>query len=350
MPTRRGTRTDLMPKVDVPLITATAPTPAQTELAKLGITGDISFAGGSRVRQTEEVPQDRRLEQSEVFRDRETGLPSGITTPGGQTFLGLSPGDVERVAEGERRKVELPAGTQLVGTQAQQLAEQQRMAEVASRIGAQPQQQQGMMGQQAGMEGQRTPLDTRQAWAFALSDPSSISAMAQFGGGLALGAKFALAGTKAGAVLGPWGVVAGAVGGLALGIYTSYRRNIQQQTTGNMNAQMEAYTQGNQYLRRVEGLINSDPENAGMYLDLANEAEARMRQAWTQMQIDTSTNLNLALGKDGTAQMAKFEEYFRENGMADLYKQRWRIALSAPNQELGVQQLLMASMEMGGEE
>jgi hypothetical protein len=229
--------------------------------------------------------------------------------------------------------------------------EQQRMQELASRIGADPQAQQGMMGEQAGMMmGQRTPLDTRQAWTFALTDPSSIKEMAQFGGGLALAAKFGLAGTKAGAALGPWGMAAGAVGGLALGIYTSYRRNIQQQTTSTMSAQMEAYTQGNQYLRRVEGLINSDPENAAMYLDLANEAEARMRQAWTQMQIDTSTNLNLALGKDGTAQMAKFEEYFRENGMADLYKQRWRIALSAPNQELGVQQLLMASMEMGGEE
>jgi hypothetical protein len=290
-----------------------------------------------------------RLEQPEIFRDKETGLPSGITTREGKTFLGLSPADVAKVAEGQMAKAQLPPGTQLVGTQAAQLAEQQRMQEIASRIGAEPQAQQGIMQQQGIIEGQRTPLDTRQAWSFALTDPSSIKEMAQFGGGLALAAKFGLAGTKAGAALGPWGMAAGAVGGLALGIYTSYRRNIQQQTTSTMSAQMEAYTQGNQYLRRVEGLINSDPENAAMYLDLANEAEARMRQAWTQMQIDTSTNLNLALGKDGTAQMAKFEEYFRENGMADLYKQRWRIALSAPNQELGVQQLLMASMEMGEE-
>ncbi|KKN36387.1 hypothetical protein LCGC14_0774250 [marine sediment metagenome] len=54
-----------------------------------------------------------------VFRS-ESGRASGVELPGGRTFLGLSPRDVEKILRGERRRTALPEGAVDIGERAGQ--------------------------------------------------------------------------------------------------------------------------------------------------------------------------------------------------------------------------------------
>jgi len=343
---KRGTRTDMMPKADVPLVTATAPRPGQEELAKLGITGDISFAGGSRVRQTEEVPQERRLEQPEVFRDSVTGLPSGIVTTSGSTFLGLSPGDVERVAEGERRKAELPAGTQLVGTQAQQLAEQQRMADIAGRIGVDPTQS-GMMGQ--GAVGQAPQVDMQQALLAggldAITGGAALGGLKFLFGAAAAGAA---SGAKAGAILGPKGIVAGVVIGAAGGFITGTLRNIASQKSGEISGLRTNLSQNERSMREAIAFMNLDPANAEQYVDIYNQARNKIVQDYGSLNMMTQQKLSLALSKDGPAVKYRYESFLSDAGMGQMLDQKAALSMGAPNAEQGM--MMLSSISIGGEE
>ena len=72
----------------------------------------------------------------ETFTSSETGRASGVTMPDGRTFLGLSPDDVNTIAQGEAKRAARPENSQPVGT-AQNAAERQQRLQQLMQMGEQ---------------------------------------------------------------------------------------------------------------------------------------------------------------------------------------------------------------------
>ena len=205
-----------------------------------------------------------------------------------------------------------------------------------------------------GMQAGPTPIDMRQAWLSAITDSAPAISGSIMAGAMTAFATGAKVGGKAGLIAGPKGAIALglAAGTIAMAgvIFSNLKKNVASQKTGHISAQAEVLKQGRTNLRYYEALINLDPENAERYLEARDEQISKIHEAWRRMKIDTSTDLNLALAKDGTSNLAKFEQFFMAGGYKDILDQRIRVALDSPNPEAGMAMMTSLSQVGGMEE
>jgi hypothetical protein len=192
----------------------------------------------------------------------------------------------------------------------------------------------GMAGQ--GMYGGTTPIDTRQAFLATFSDFGTYSKAVSQGG-------IAAAGT---AYLG-YGAAIGFVAGVALSLGNSVSDNIKTQRVGTASAYERTLTDGKTNLRKLTALINTDPTNADRYLELYNQQQMNIDKAYQQLKIDSASDLNLMLSEDGTRRLAKFESYYAPGGLREISDMNMALALSAPNQEKGMMDLMMIESSIG---
>jgi len=233
--------------------------------------------------------------------------------------------------------------------------EQQRMADIAGRIGADPTQQ-GMVDPQTGQPvGETTPIDNEQMWA-QLKDPSNLQSIVVAGaaGGWALSKVGATVGTFVApgvgtAAGGAIGGFVGAVGGVALSTWKVLDKNIKDQRTDTIGAQLSINRDTITWKNQLATLANVDPTNAETYFDAWQEADRKQRAAWQQLQIDSRTDLNLRLGEDATRELQRFENYF-EGGGYFVQSAKMQKAITTPDFTEGVYGLMMASQMIGGEE
>lgn len=260
------------------------------------------------------------LQQPEVFKDVNSGQPSGITLPDGRTFIGIKPQQVQQLADTEKKK-QLPEGTSPVGTAQAQLE-----------AGLQGQQLQGQVGQFGQLPVSPTGLDYEQAITQGIvgAIPRALGlAVAGAGAGLTTGGVVGSvvpgAGTAAGAVAG--GII-GAAGGFVSGIASSMISDFRGQRRDTVNAQKRVLDEGKQTMKDWATLAEADPANKARYLAEYNKVAAQIDQAYRQMKLDTDNDL--AKFEAAIPDLAEFEAFYSAGGERDALDQEMRQALLTP--------------------
>lgn len=240
--------------------------------------------------------------QPEIFTDKQ-GNQTGISLPDGRTFLGLSPSDIAKVAQGYNEKQVLPNGTVLASqgqaSRDQQFAGQQLAAQVG--------QTQGLAADVTDPTG----LNTAEALTVGVRDaiPRALS-LAVAGAGVG-----ATGGAFAGGVGAVPGAVIGATAGFVGGITSSIISNFKEQRRDTTNAQKRTLDEGKQDLNDFATLAAADPANKAYYLSQFNLRLAQIEQAYSQMKLDT--NSDLAKFETAIPDLAEFENFFSYAGERD---------------------------------
>lgn len=216
--------------------------------------------------------------------------------------------------------------------QQEEQAKAQQRAQLLGQIGASPQLSGQMSAEQMGITSP-TDIDWGQVFMRTISDPQFVRdiAMGAVGGGLVVG--------TAGAAV---GAIPGALIGAGVGIYSSVMRNIQAQKSDNLSAQRDVLERGQTNINQLISLMNMDPDNSYLYVQAMNEQLGVISKSYSQLKYDTSTDLNLALGLDGTKELAKYEMFYSAGGAYDYLTTRAQVALASPNMETGMRGLIMS--------
>lgn len=267
--------------------------------------------------QPKQVPQAQPsppLSVPEVFKN-ESGRNSGITLPNGNTFLGLGPDDVAKIAGLEQQKNAVPDGTLPVGTQANAFRQQQDVQRLVNLA------QQGLLTPQELQAIQGSNPDIAQALG-----AGAIGVVPGLVGG-------AIGGAAVGAVAGGVGAIPGAVvggiGGALTGFLSQIRSSIKGQQTEQFAADQTALTKGERYLRSLITDTNQNPQNAPQNIALFYQTLNMIDAAHAKTYRDSQEDLNVFLGNDGTEQLAKFEVF--DTTMRQYYISQFNTALTAPN-------------------
>ena len=243
----------------------------------------------------------------ETFTDPKTGRASGITLPGGKTFLGLGPNDVDEVAAQQAGIVSRPEGTSPVGTAQQQADEKFRIQQQISKI--------GKVG----------PLTPAQQAEINYSQALTAGTIGQVPSILGTAGTFAAGGAIAG---GPVGAAIGAGVGLIAGVARGMLGNIKEQQRGELQAADIELTNARTNMRQLAMLASQDSANADIYINQYNQQLTRIYQARRQTAAEVAGDLN-AFMEDGREQLADFDAFLQTGGIADVYGQKLSIALNS---------------------
>ena len=248
----------------------------------------------------------------ETFSDVNTGRASGVTL-NGKTYLGLGPDDVDLIAAGEARRTARPENTAPVGTA-------QRESDAAFKL----QQQIGQIGQ-LGQISAAEQADVNLSQAFTAGLASVLPAAA---GGAALGATAGLAGGPLAPITSSAGAIALGAAGAVAGFTRGVLNNIKEQQRGELAAADVELSNARTNMRQLAMLASQDPANADIYIQQYNEQLTRIHQARRQTKAEVTGDLN-AFMEDGREQLADFDAFLQEGGIADVYGQKLSIALSS---------------------
>jgi hypothetical protein len=262
----------------------------------------------------------------ETFSSSETGRASGVVTPDGRTFLGLSPDDVNTIAQGEAQRVARPINSAPVGT-AQNEAQRQARLQQLMQLG-----EQGILTPQELQAIQESPIDWGQALTAGASNVPSL--LTRAGAGAAAGfvatapINAALAGTGIGAI--PAGVIAGAsalVGAISA-IWSGTQSNIKSQQRGEIGASQDVLTQARTNMRSLAVVAAKDPSKAEEALQLYYQQLGQVQRAQRKIQMETRGNLNKFM-EDGTDILSDFELFLQPGGYADIQLIRLQQAIQS---------------------
>jgi len=269
----------------------------------------------------------------DVFRDQDTGRLTGLTKPDGTTLLGLSPKEVRAQAGFSLENTELPAGTQEALAASQARGALEEGGQLVGQVG------------QLGEIGELTPsVETfnRQSLLTALNQaiPTALSRTAQ---GALGGAVTVAAGGPIGA--GGGALIGGAIGTVE-GFFNAYNNNLAAQASGEISARQKTFRAAKADMRQAAMNLWSGRGEKTQILESFNIRMTDMKEAQLQLELDVSTNLNLRSGKDGTALLQQYEEFFKEGGVAEHLENEMRLALiSPPSQEKALALLNLADLE-----
>jgi len=254
----------------------------------------------------------------EVFRSSETGRISGVTI-GGKTYMGLSPDEVRQMTEAERLKRETPEGA-LEVSQAASLRKGEILGEQIGQFT--PEQ----LAQISGAE--KTDITNKQAVLSGVA--AAIPTALQYGG----------AGAAAGLIKGggtPLLMIAGGVGGTALGFYKGYQANLRSQAGGQISASSIVLRDNRRIMQRIVSNTWTSRGDLNDSVVVFNQAKANIFAEYSKLIKETDSNLNLALSQDGTTVLQQYEDFLAPNGMLDYWENEFRIALRSPiNVERGI--------------
>lgn len=186
------------------------------------------------------------------------------------------------------------------------IAEQQRIAQIISTIGT---------------IGKLTPAQEAE---INKSQALVAGTVGQIPSILATAGTFAVGGAIAG---GPVGAAIGAAVGIVAGIARGILGNIKEQQRGELQAADIELTNARTNMRQLSMLASQDPQNADVYIQQYNAQLTRIHQARRQTKAEVTGDIN-AFMEDGREQLADFDAFLIEGGIADVYGQKLAIALS----------------------
>ncbi len=236
----------------------------------------------------------------EVFREKDGEL-SGIDIKG-KTFLGLSPEEVNQIAQRNLEKTQLPEGTAPVGT-AQAAAEQQAIG----------QQLAGQVGQIQPSVTTPTELDVGESLTVGFRE-AIPRALTLAGGAAVAGAAAGLV-TTGGAASIPL-AIAGAAVTFTGSIAASMLRNMEGQRTDNTNAQQRVLDEGKQAAQGWVTLAASDPSRRQESLFQFNSVLQQIQDAHVQM--ITDTNADDLKFESAVPNLAEFNSFYALGGEKDV--------------------------------
>ena len=235
------------------------------------------------------------------------------TLPDGRQFFGLSLDDIDLLKQQEAAKKARLEGTAPLGTAQAQAEEQARLQQSIGQI--------GQIGQLT--EAEQAKINYSQALTAGTVGqiPSLLSTAGQFavGGAIAGGAGGAGIGAVPGALIGA-GV--GIIAGIARGVLG----NIKEQQRGELQAADIELTNARTNMRQLAMLASQDRANADIYINAYNNQLTRIHQARRQTKAEVQGDLNSFM-EDGREQLADFDAFLQDGGIADVYGQKLRIAL-----------------------
>lgn len=289
--------------------------PKQEQPAPLIPLSPLSLPKGKGTpieRPSQEQQQEQQVKTPEYFRDAKTGRLSGIVLPDGRAFLGLSPDQVNEIANREFEKTQVPIGTQPVGTAANAIRQQQETQRVISQLTGEP------MLTEADLLAavpQEPFLEKTQALG------AGVIGAATGGGAAAVGAKLGAAGGSIVPVLGTAaGALIGAIGGYYGKISYDKRQDVKQANkVGNI-----ANTNFGQIIDAVNaGLIPND-----IALRRWQENRIALYAARANLKRETDTDLNRFLS-NGADELARIEDFITD--LETIKTQEFYVALATPN-------------------
>lgn len=249
----------------------------------------------------------------EIIRDEE-GNQTGVRLPSGETFLGLSKEEIEGFARKEQERLTLPVGTQEAGTTLAQSEEELAIQEAIGRIGT-------IGGLISGTE---ADINRSQALTAGIIGSAPLA----IGTGIT-------AGTIGFAAGGPVGAAIGFSGAVAASIISGILGNIKEQQRGELATSNIVLTNSRSAMRQNAMLASRDPANADFYIDQYNAALTNLHQERRKVKAETSGDLN-AWMEDGRADLARFDDFTKVGGLADIYGQKLQVALDT-GQPLSIQ-------------
>ena len=253
----------------------------------------------------------------------EGGKVTGVTLPSGESFLGLTPGDIADLAPGGT----IPGGTsQRI---AQQIARGEALAGQAGQI--QPSPTIPSAGLIPGVD-----LGDAASQAAVGSIPSALNLAAQAGiGALVVGGaiKGATVGAAGAPATGGLSIAAGAALGAAAGLLVGITRGMISETKGqridNTNAQQRVLDEGKQTLMDWVTLSKSDPANRQFYLTQFNIQLQLIQDSHVQMLTDT--NADVGKFENAIPNLAEFNSFYSVGGERDALVQEMQFALQTPS-------------------
>jgi len=139
-----------------------------------------------------------------------------------------------------------------------------------------------------------------------------------------------VAGATVGALGGPIGVVGGAVLG-ALGAFIGGTiSNMRNQYQGNIQAEFSNLERSSTNLRAIIQDTNGGG-NVAENMQLFNHQLMIIDDAYSKLHLQTHNNLSKFLGKDGTPELEKFENFYSMGGMRSILVNEMQQAVLNPN-------------------
>ncbi len=232
----------------------------------------------------------------ETFTDPRTGRTSGITTPGGKTFLGLSPEEVQQVATGEQERVARPEGTAPVGTARILAEEQRRKISLAQNV--------GFIDAELASQLEEQGLNVKEFLA-AGTQQAIKSALA-----------FGATGAGVGLVAGPGAPVtvpaAGAIGagiGIVKGFIEGVAANIKDQRQDLVTVKTKELRQRKTALNNYIQAANMNPAEAETYILAYNIEKSLIIRDYNTLVKRGNKDLEF-WGTDATPQIVEYEVFF----------------------------------------
>jgi len=246
------------------------------------------------------------------------GTPSGITLPDGRTFFGVNAGDVDKIIAGEQRKAGYKGEVLPVSTvqQARQQEDLQKQAFLLAQQTGQPIEEIAKLPQFTGVD-----------WKQALG--SGVTAtLPGIAGGVAVGGTGGAYAGGIGAVPGAIiGGIVGAVGGFVGGIIS----NLKAQRGGEISAVSQSLKTRTTNLRALVTATNQDPGSAADNLMLFNEQLALLDRDHGKLKLETQSNLNKFLGRDGTPELARYDVFNSPGGTREYLVAQMQQAILNPD-------------------
>lgn len=146
----------------------------------------------------------------------------------------------------------------------------------------------------------------------------------------------ASAGAAGGAVAGSFipgvGNVLGAIGGFL----TGFIANLRSQASGRIEAASQNVEKVETNIRALITDTNMNPGNAARNTQLFNAQLNRLDSAYAQLRMETRSNLNKFLDKDGTPQLERFEIFNSPGGARQILTSQMQTAVLNPNPNINL--------------
>jgi hypothetical protein len=181
------------------------------------------------------------------------------------------------------------------------------------------------------MEAQATPIDLGQA--------AGAGVVGGLLGSSGMAAAFALGGAALGSAVAPGvGTVGGAVAGAKLGVFlgalsgfiAGARSNIAGEMAGSISASSVTQRNIETRLRAIVTDTNRNPQNAAENLQMYNYLMSQMDNEHKKLKLETSRDLNKWLGKTGTTELQRYQNFYMPGGAKDYYARQMQQALINP--------------------
>jgi len=251
----------------------------------------------------------------QVFTDVNTGKPTGVTLPDGRTYFDTNYKDINEMVARQQAK-QLPAGAVSAFETGKQTLIQRQGEELAKTV-----------GQFNPLTPEQNNLNYAQA---ARAGTTNIIPYAA--GAAATGAAAGLLGGPAAPVTVPLFAGIGAAAGGVSGFTTGFIGNLKSQYDENLNLKTGDLSTGTKALRVLVTDTNRGGDRA-RNKELFDYQLSLIDQSYEELKMETSGSDGLTkwLGKDGRAQLQKFENFYSVGGMRDYWINEMQQALLNPD-------------------